>query len=59
MPRGPHGRLGAKPQPAQSALLGALDDGEQQHPPHALPLRLRGDSERPQVRLGVIPREFA
>ena len=40
MLRGPHGRLGAQPQPAQSVLLGALDGGEQQLPPDALALRL-------------------
>jgi hypothetical protein len=59
MLRGPHGRLGAKAQPAQSALLGPLDDGQQQHAPHSLPLRLRRDGERAQVRFGVILREFA
>ena len=59
MLRGPHGRLGAKPQPAQPALLGALDGGKQQHAPHALSLRLRGDSERADVRLRVVLRELA
>ncbi|MDX6342079.1 MAG: hypothetical protein QOH87_2217 [Trebonia sp.] len=59
MLRGPHGRLRAKPQPAQPPLLGTLDDGEQQFPPHALSLRLRGNGERTDVRLRVILREFA
>jgi len=59
MLRGPHGRLGAKPQPAQPALLGALDDGKQQLPPHALPLRLRRDRERADVRLRVVLRKLA
>jgi hypothetical protein len=59
MLRGPHGRLRAKPQPVQPALLGALDSGKQQLPPHPLSLRLRRDRERTDVRLRVILRELA
>ena len=57
--RGQHGRLGAKAQTAQPVFFRVLDGGEQQLAPHALSLRLRGDGERADVRLGVILREFA
>jgi hypothetical protein len=57
--RGQHGRLGAKPQPAQPVFFRALDGGEQQLAPHAFSLRLRGDGERADVCLGAILREFA
>src|ERR1700722_1329762 len=57
--RGLHVRLGAQPQPAEPALLGNLDDGEQQGPPGAAALRLSGDREGPDVRLGAVPGKFA
>ena len=55
----PHTRLSAKPQSAQPAMRGPLDDGKQQVPPDALSLSRRGDRERADIRLGVIPRELA
>src|ERR1700722_17043530 len=56
---GPHGRLGAQPQAAQPALVGGFDDGEQQAPSDAAALALRGDGERAEVRLGLVPGELA
>src|SRR5580698_2628179 len=43
---------------AQPALPGALDDSEQQLPADALSLRLRGNRERPDIRLRFVLREF-
>ena len=43
---------------AHPALPGALDDSEQQLPADALSLRLRGNRERPDIRLRFVLREF-
>jgi hypothetical protein len=56
--RGLHIWPRAQPQSPYPALPGALDDCEQQLPSDTLPLRVRGDRERPDIRLRIVPRKL-